>query len=318
VTAAVVAVALIVVSTVPWKTFSQAEALPDAFSIAPLFKLIERYPDFDPAPFVLIVAAVLLAAFVLLPRRFLVVLPVAIGALLLTSSVLASREVAERATYDNEYLLGGRRDWIERAVDAPVALVYTGELYWNGIYQQRFWNKNVENVYYLYPVPVPGPIPQDVVTVGGDGLLARSGGRFVRERYIVAPATTQFIGTPVARLKQYGIQQPGLILWRLRDEAQLSYTVSGVRPDGDLHEPGRMVANECEGGYFRLTLIAKASRRVDILVNGKPYKTVRFQNDGDTYSEDIPAVPVSRFRTCTLDVRPDNLLGSTHFEFLRP
>jgi hypothetical protein len=317
-TAAVAAAALLVLSTVPWKTFSQAAALPDAFSIVPMFKLIERSPDFDPAPLVLIVATLLLAAFVFLPRRFLVVLPVAIGALLLTSSVLATREVAERATYDNDFLLGGRRDWIERAVDAPVGLMYTGELYWNGIYQQLFWNENVDHVYYLYPTAVPGPIPQDAVTIGGDGLLARSGGRFIPEQYIVAPATTVFIGKPVARLQQYGIQQPGLILWKLEDDAKLSYTVSGVRPDGDLHEPGRMVANECAGGYFRITLIAKASRRVDILLNGKPYRTVRFKRDGDTYSEDIPAVPEPRFRTCTLDVRPDSLLGSTHFEFLRP
>jgi hypothetical protein len=29
-------------------------------------------------------------------------------------------------------------------------------------------------------------------------------------------------------------------------------------------------------------------------------------------------VPQRQFRTCTLEVRPDSLLGSTHFEFLRP
>jgi hypothetical protein len=79
-----------------------------------------------------------------------------------------------------------------------------------------------------------------------------------------------------------------------------------------------VIANECEGGYFRITLIAKASRRVDLLLNGKPYRTVRFTKDSDTYTEDIPAVPETQFRTCTLDVRPDSLLGSTQFEFLRP
>jgi hypothetical protein len=318
VTAVVAVVAFLVVSAVPWRRFSQAEALPDAFSIAPLFKLIERSPDFDPAPLVLIVAAVLLAGFVLLPRRALVVLPVAVGALLCTGSIFASREVAERAAYDDQYLLGGRRDWIERAVDAPVGLLYTGELYWNGVYQQLFWNRNITHVYYLYPTAVPGPIPQDAITIGGDGLLSRSGGRFISEHYIAAPATTKFIGTPIAKLDQYGIQQAGLILWRLDEDARLSYTVSGVRPDGDLHEPGRMIANECAGGFFRITLIAKASRRVDILVNGTPYRTVRFKTDSDTYAEDIPAVPQRQFRTCTLEVRPDSLLGSTHFEFLRP
>jgi hypothetical protein len=311
--------ALGLLALLPIKRFSQAAALPDAFSIAPFFKLIEGDPDYDPAFLLLLVGALLLVAFALLPRRLLVLLPAAVLAVLSIQSVMASREVAERATYDDRYLLGGRREWIEEALgDERVALLYTGELYWNGIYQLRFWNSNISHVYYLYPTAVPGPIPQEPVTIAPDGLLVRSAGRFAPERYVVAPSTTKFIGRPVAELPQFGIMQPGLILWRLRDEMKLSYTVSGVRPDGDMHEPGRMVANECAGGYFRITLIAKASRRVQLVVNGKHHRMLRFSSDADTYSESIPAVPEQQFRTCTLEVRPDSLLGSTVFEFVRP
>ena len=233
--------------------------MPDAFTIAPLFEIIERRPEFDPRPLVALVALALLAGFALLPRRALVALPVAIFALLVVASVSASREVGKRATYDDTFLLGGARDWVERKLgpDAQVAYLYTGELYWNGVYQHRFWNPNITRVYYLYPEAVPGPIPQEPVTVTQTGLLERSGGRFAPERYVVAPADTKFIGTEIAELKQYGILQPGLILWRLKDDMQLSYTVSGVRPDGDIHEPVRVVAHECEGGYFRITLIGK-------------------------------------------------------------
>jgi hypothetical protein len=303
----------------PIKKFSQAEALPDAFSIAPFFDLIERDRNYDPALLLLLVGGVLLVGFALLPRRLIVLLPVGVLAVLSTQAVTASREVSERATYDDQFLLGGRRDWISQAVgDEPVALLFTGELYWNGIYQQRFWNSNISHVYYLYPTAVPGPIPQEPVTVAPDGLLVRSAGRFVPERYVAAPETTRFIGRPVARLPQYGIMQPGLALWRLSGDMKLSFTVTGVRPDGDMHEPARMIAHECSGGFFRVTLIAKASRRVELLVNGKPYKTLRFTSDGDTYSEDIRAVPERQFRTCTLEVRGDSLLGSTVFEFLRP
>jgi hypothetical protein len=311
--------ALGALSSLPIQKFSRAEALPDAFSIAPFFKLIERNPDYNPQSLLLLVGAAFLAAFALLPRRLIAVLPVGVLAVLSVQSFTASREVAERATYDDQYLLGGRRDWIEKAVPAGrVALMYTAELYWNGVYQLRFWNPNISHVYYLYPTAVPGPIPQEPLHIAPDGLLVRSAGRFVPERYVVAPATTKFIGTPIAELEQYGIMQAGLILWRLKGDLKLSYVVAGVRPDGDMHEPGRMVANECAGGYFHITLIAKASRRVDILVNGKHYRTLRFSKDTDTYSETIPAVPQRRFRTCTLEVRPDSLLGSTYFEFLRP
>jgi Dolichyl-phosphate-mannose-protein mannosyltransferase len=317
------AVALLAIATIvalPMKRFSQAEALPDAFMIAPIFRIIETRPEFDPAPLVVGVALVLLAGFALLPRRALVAVPAAIFALLAFTSVIASREVAQRATYDDQFLLGGQRDWIERKLgpNADVAYLYTNELYWNGVYQLRFWNPNIRRVYYLYPEAVPGPIPQEPVTIAADGLLERAGGRFARERYVVAPADTKFIGTDVAELQQYGISQAGLILWRLKDGMQLSYTVSGVRPDGDIHEPVRVVAHRCAGGYFRVTLIAKLSRRVELRLNGKPYRTIGFNDPGQTFSEDIPATPDPRFRSCTLEIRPDSLLGSTAIEFLRP
>lgn len=319
VTGLVAVVALALLAALPIKKFSQAEALPDAFSIAPFFKLIERDSDYDPALLLLLVGAALLCAFALLPRRLLVLLPAGVFAVLSTQSVMASQEVSERATYDDRYLLGGRRDWISQAVgDEPVALLYTGELYWNGVYQQRFWNSNISHVYYLYPTAVPGPIPQEPVTIAPDGLLVRSAGRFVPERYVAAPSTTKFIGRPVAELPQYGIMQPGLLLWRLSGDLKLSYVLTGVRPDGDMHEPARMVAHECAGGYFRITLLAKASRRVQIFVNGKHYRSLRFRSDAESWSEDIPAVPERQLRTCTLEVRGDSLLGSTVFEFLRP
>ena len=76
-----------------------------------------------------------------------------------------------------------------------------------------------------------------------------------------------------------------------------------MRPDGDIHEPVRVVAHECEGGYFRITLIAKLSRKVELLVNGKPYRTIGFDDPGESYSEDIPATPDRQFRSCTLEIR---------------
>ncbi|MGH3102582.1 MAG: glycosyltransferase family 39 protein [Gaiellaceae bacterium] len=318
-TAVAAIAAFATLAVLPIQRFSQAEALPDAFTIAPLFKLIERDPTYDPELLVLIVAAVLLAGFALLPRRLLVAVPVAVFVVLAIASVTASREVAERATYDDEFLLGGDRSWVDevKGVDGPVAFLYTGEVYWNGVYQHLVWNDRIDQVYYLFPIAVPGPLPQEPVRTLPDGLLARRGGRFAPERYVVASAATKFIGTPLAELQQYGILQPGLILWRLQGDLRLSYTVSGVRPDGDMHEPGRIVAHRCDEGFFRITLIAKASRRVRLVRNGRPYRTLRFASESETWSEDIPAVVESGFRSCTLEVRADSLLGSTVFEFVR-
>lgn len=311
--------ALVTLLALPLRRFAQAEALPDAFTMTPFFKLIERDPSFDPKPIALALAFALLAALALTPGRWPAALPVTVFALLTLTSVLASREIAERATYDDRFLLGGNRDWVNTVpgVDGPVAFLYTGELYWNGVYQHLFWNDRVSRVYYLFPESVPGPLPQEPLSVGPGGSLNRRGGRFTPERFVVASADTKFIGTPIAELQQYGILQPGLLLWRLDGDMRLSYTVSAVRPDGDMHEPGRIVAHACRRGFFRVTLLAKASRRVELRRNGEPYRTLRFGSEDETWSGEIPAVRQPGFGTCSLEVRGDSLLGSTVFEFVR-
>jgi hypothetical protein len=98
---------------------------------------------------------------------------------------------------------------------------------------------------------------------------------------------------------------------------QLSFETTGVREDGDMHEPGRVIAYDCQRGFFRVQLIAKASRRVDVIRNGERYERLRFSSPEQTWGAEIPAAPGSKDGRCTLEVRGDSLLGSTVFEFVR-
>ena len=102
------------------------------------------------------VAFLLVIAIVTLHRRFLVALPVAMIVLLIGSSAVASNNLADRVAYDQHNLVGTPPNWIIRATHAPTAYFYDGESYWNGVWQVRFWNRNVDDVVAAAPARVPG------------------------------------------------------------------------------------------------------------------------------------------------------------------
>jgi hypothetical protein len=316
-TAAVALVLLVPLLMLPLERVIVSEALTDAFTVVPLYWLVENGSGDLLDPIVYGGAAAAMAAFVLLPRRLLLLLPALVLAALIGASVTAGREITERANYDQLYLLGGKRNWVDEAAKGPVAYLYAGEFYWNGVWQQLFWNDKVQRVYTRYPSEVPGPLPQHPVLTAGDGRLLQRGGQEVPERWIVTVTGQDLIGTPVAIIQQQGLEHDGLVLWRVRRPVQISFETRGVRSDGDMHEPGKVIAYDCQQGFFRVQLIAKASTRVQVIRNGEPYQRLRFDSSDDTWGAEIPAAPGSRDGRCTLEVRGNSLLGSTVFEFVR-
>ena len=296
-------------------------ALPDAFTLVPLHRLAQWRPGVDLELVVALGGAGLLAAFVLLPRRLVVLLPVVLAVGLAGASVAASDEVAQRSRYDHERLLGGERAWIDAAASGPAVYLYAGESYWNGVWQQVFWSRRLRAVYTLPGTEVPGPLPQEELVSRLDGRLTLRGGRAPDATdYAVASASHTFVGTPVARIQQRDLDQAGLVLWRLRKPMRLSSVVTGVRPDGDMYEPARLRAYDCGGGELRLTLIAKSSTRVELRRDGALLRTLAFRSPSDFWIGTVPgpsrdsAHPVA----CLFEVRGNSLLGSTQFEFVRP
>jgi hypothetical protein len=160
------------------------EALTDAFTVVPLYWLVENGRRDLLDPIVYGGAAAAMAVFVFLPRRLLLLLPAVVFAALVGASITAGREITERANYDQLYLLGGKRDWLDEAAGGPVAYLYAGEFYWNGVWQQLFWNEKLNRIYTRYPTEVPGPLPQHPVVTDGDGRLRQRNGEVVPEEWI--------------------------------------------------------------------------------------------------------------------------------------
>ena len=189
----------------PWNHLVNVDALPDTFDIV----ILDRLGGDRAAWAVAAVALLLVVGIVTLHRRFLVALPVAMIVLLIGSSAVASNNLAARVAYDQHNLVGIPQNWIVRATHAPTAYFYDGESYWNGVWQVRFWNRNIGDVVSAAPARVPGPMPQRVIHVPATGLLP------IKERYVVASDPHSFAGTPVAHLAQLGLDTGGLTVWHL-------------------------------------------------------------------------------------------------------
>ena len=177
-------------------------------------------------------------------------------------SVYASREVAERARVRpaiparRAARLGGRGR--RRAASASSTRASCTA---NGVYQQLFWNR--EHLAGLLPLGRPR-CPADPAGGGhvdGRGLLSlgAAAGACPSATWS-APTTRSVHGASTSRARSStGSSRRGSSCGGSTGEMRLTLDARpGVRPDGDMHEPGRMVANECPGGYFRMTLIAEA------------------------------------------------------------
>ena len=314
-TAVVVLAVAAAVLALPVTELFTKNQIPDAPTTVPFVLLGERSERGLELAFYLGIGYALVA-FALWPRRWGGGLAVAVVAALALTSVVATRSFASNARYDQQQLLGGQRDWIDEAVDAPVAYVYSGEGYWNGVWQQVFWNTSIARVYVVGKDRVPGPLPQERVSVRRDGRLVRADGTLVAATFVAAPVDTDVYGDRVAEVEQHNLpDQRGLAVARVRQPLRLGSILDGVRWNGDMHEPAKLRVFACDGGTLFLTLLQKESKRVEIYRNGKLVETPTFDGEG-VWNGQLAAEP-GPLRTCTFEVRPDSFLGSTQFRFVR-
>jgi len=298
----------VLLALTPWHRLVAANALPDTFGIATLYSLGAQHAATAVAVAALAVLMVVAAAPTSVLRA---ALPVLVLALLVTSSAIAARDIARRVNYDQKYLVGTPPNWVERAVGAPVAYLYDGEAYWNGVWQVRFWNKNVRQVVSLFPASVPGPLPQKLIKLGPDGALP------IDARYVVSSDVHTFVGTPVAQIAQTGILEAGLTLWRLDGPPRISTIETGILPNGDMHWKAQITVFDCAGGQLELTLLPKKTTRLTVSVNGKVVQQVSLA--GLPYWNGTVYAPRStKPELCTFELAGGKLLGSTRIAFVRP
>jgi hypothetical protein len=296
------AVALVLV--LPLGKLVHKAALPDAFTLVPVWEL----GSYDAV--VWGVAGALALAFALLPARALVAIPVALALLFVATSVEASRFVAHEADGLNDAFFAGDPEWVDKTANGDVAYFYDGEPHWNAVWEYVFWNRKVRHAYWLDGTKrVPGPLPQELVAPAADGRLDDDAPPF-----LLASTAFTFLGSPVRAVDQTGLVQKGLVLWQVEPPLRLSTVLTGVQGSGDIYGPARMTAYGCSGGSFALTLVAKGAP-VTVTLQSGPNRVERTLAAEEVWSPAVPAAPQDG--VCVLDVTPSGLVGSTRFEFSR-
>jgi hypothetical protein len=313
--AAVAAAALAVLLLLPVRRYVDIYGMHDALTLIPMFKLSTLTSLSTMAWVYRAVAVVAAVVFAFVPRRGLQWVPFALIVALIGASVVSSRFVVDEAQAQQRTFLGDDPSWADHAGGSRIAYLYDGEPSWPGVWETVFFNTNVDRVYDLNVATVPGPLPQDDVTVQPDGLVVGVPSHLARTRYAIVSNWIELRGKRKGAVIQQGLTQTGLTLWKLEQPLRLRSWISGLEPNGDIAGEGRLVAYKCKGGVFSVTLLIKQAEAVDIAIDGRPVRHLQFPGP-TTWHGDLP-VAERPGGTCTLSVKPTGLAGTTVFEFLR-
>ncbi len=287
-------------------------AIPDAFTLIPLYRLQVRAPGLSLELVLDVVGAAAALAFVLVPRRRVWLLPAAILVVFAGVSLSASRVVTAQATLVRRSTLAPSRAWIDDRADGPVAYLYTGEIFWNAVWESTFWNGRVDALYDLLTYQVPGPLPQPSVGPLGDGRLVLADGQPIEARYAVAASHVSFRGVRVA-------EAPGadLFLWRLDPPFRLDTWIQTEPTKGEVLPGTRVHVYACRRGRLLLRLRASRDGVVTLLRNGHVFR-VRQLREGEIWSVSVPALPAPLGRRkCTFDIADGGSTYKPELRFLR-
>jgi hypothetical protein len=287
----------------PWNHLVTANALPDSFGIALLYRLHE-----NPTWAVTIGSLVVLTLVVILPRRSALILPALVLTFLVASSLIASNQIASAVTTNQQNIVGAPANWIDRIATGPVAYIYDGETYWNTVWQETFWNQKINHVLSLTPAVVPGPMPQTRATPSVAGALP------LNDHWVVASNRLTFIGTPAAHLTQTNLDVSGLTLWHVEGQPRISTVENSVLPNGDIEGSATVVVYDCRGS-LELTLLPKETKVLRVLFDGVP--VFRAELTGSSWTGSIPARPATGPTACEYTILAGPLLGSTRIAFDR-
>lgn len=228
--AAVVSALLVV--AIPFDRFLTTSAITDTLMLLPLWSLRDRIGEEWIALAAFGLAAALAAAFLFVPRRYALALPL----LVLGLWILAIRPIwwgthgferfSEGALFQG--IRTAERDWVDGALPSGQGAAFL----WTGgqtdrltVNQNEFFNRGVGPVYYVTD-PTPGALPETRVDVDPrTGAVTLPGGEPVRDRFLLADSSFEPDGSRVAQDEGLGVT-----LWRVRTPLVSAVKVDGLYP----------------------------------------------------------------------------------------
>ena len=261
ITAIAAAACGLLVVLIPYDRFLTTSAITDTLMLLPMWSLQDRIGAewIQLAAFVL--AAVLAAAFLFVPRRYALALPLVVLGLW----VLAIRPIWF-GTHGFERFSRGAlfqgirtadRDWVDGALASGerAAFLWTGRTDRLTVNQNEFFNRAVGPVYYVTD-PTPGGLPETRVTIDPvTGAVTLPTGEPVRDRFLLADSSFEPDGERVAQDKGWGVT-----LWRVRTPLVSAVRVDGLYPNDTWSgEEVTYVRRRCAPGRLTVSLSSDPS-----------------------------------------------------------
>ncbi len=292
--AAVVSGLLVV--AIPFDRFLTTSAITDTLMLLPLWSLQDRIGE-DWIRFAAFgLGAVLAAAFLVVPRRYALALPL----LVLGLWILAVRPIWW-GTHGFERFSRGAlfqgirtadRDWIDQALGSGerAAFLWTGRTDRLTVNQSEFFNRAVGPVYYVTD-PTPGGLPETRVRIDRrTGAVTLPNGDPVRDRFLLADSSFEPDGRRMAQDKGWGVT-----LWRVRTPLVSAVRVDGLYPN-DTWSGGEVtyLRRRCRPGRLSVSLSSDPSlflepQTVVARSNGAVVGRVRLRPEGRA----VLSVPVA-------------------------
>ncbi|MGH3135957.1 MAG: hypothetical protein ACRDPV_05635, partial [Gaiellaceae bacterium] len=254
------------------------------------------------------ISAALAAAFLLVPRRFALLLP-----LLVLGLWVAALRPIWWGTHGFERFSRGalfqgirtaERDWVDRALPsgARAGFLWTGRVDVDRltVNQNEFFSRGVGPVYYVSD-PTPGGLPEARVTLDRKtGEVTLPDGNPVNDRYLLADSSFEPDGTPIARDKGLGIT-----LWSVNPPLVSASLIEGLYPK-DTWSGRRVtyVRRRCVAGRLTVVLSSDAHlflepQTVVARSNGRVVGRTRIDPEGRAVLS-VPVAPPPGRSDCRL------------------
>ena len=220
------------VLAIPFDRFLTTSAISDTLMLLPLWSLQDRIGEEWIATAALVSGFLLALAFLFVPRRFAVVLPLLVLGLWAVAfeQIWWGQHGFEQ--FSRGVLFQGirapHRDWIDRALPdgARAGFLWTGRTDRLTVNQNEFFSRGVGPVYYV-DQPTPGNLPETRVTIDPrTGAVTLPDGSPVTDEYLLADATFEPTGRAVAFDLGWGIR-----LWRVSTPLESATRVDGLYPN---------------------------------------------------------------------------------------
>ena len=288
---------------IPYERLIGVPSQSDTLMLLPLWRVHERWSVAldDLVAVVVVFAALAAIAFLVVPRRFALVLPLAVLALFLA----VVRPITARIEYASlgalaEGMNKQKRDWVDRAVRGrgEVAVLWTGNTSRFAVWQNEFFSRSVGPVYHVRE-PMSGGLPQTRVTVGVDGLI-RASGRPVETAFALTDGSL----TPAGRVIAADVRR-GIFLYDVDGPLRAVSRVTGLHPNDTWSGPIVTYRRlDCAGGTLTVGLRSDPNLYRDPSTVRAAGRTVRVPPDSRTHSFTVLLRPEDGACTVTFEISP--------------